>query len=44
MDEKERHLAELGRRDFYFLSRGILGKGKADAMTKEVHVPLCGFL
>ena len=44
MDEKERQLAELGRRDFYFLSRGILGRGGSDAMTKQVHVPLCKFL
>lgn len=44
MDEKEREMAELGRRDLYFLSRGILGRGKADAMTKQVHVPLCRFL
>lgn len=44
MDEKERQMAELGRRDLYFLSRGILGRGKADAMTKVVHVPLCSFL
>ena len=44
MDNKERQLAELGRRDFYFLSRGILGRGGSDAMTKQVHVPLCKFL
>jgi hypothetical protein len=44
LDEKERQMAELGRRDFYFLSRGILGKGKADAMTLQVHIPLCRFL
>lgn len=44
MDDKEKQMAELGRRDFYFLSRGILGRGDSDAMTKQVHVPLCGFL
>jgi len=44
MDDKERQMAELGRRDFYFLSRGILGRGGSDAMTKEVHIPLCSFI
>jgi len=44
MDDKEKKMAELGRRDFYFLSRGILGRGGSDAMTKQVHVPLCRFL
>lgn len=44
MDEKEKQMAELGRRDFYFLSRGILGRGKSDSMTPEVHLPLCNFL
>lgn len=44
MDEREKQMAELGRKDFYFLSRGILGRGKVDAMTKQVHVPLCRFL
>jgi len=44
MDEKERTMAELGRKDFYFLARGILGRGGSDVMTKTVHVPLCRFL
>lgn len=44
MDDKEREMAELGRKNFYFFARGILGKGKHDIMTKQVHVPLCEFL
>lgn len=44
MDNKERAMADLGRKDFYFLSRGILGRGGSDAMTKQVHVPLCKFI
>jgi len=44
MDDKERQLAELGRKDLYFLSRGVLGRGDGDLMTKEVHVPLCKYL
>ena len=44
MDDKERKMAELGKRDFYFLSRGILGRGGSDAMTKQVHIPLCSFI
>jgi hypothetical protein len=37
-------LRTLARQNLYFLSRGILGKGKDDKMTKKVHMPLCGFL